>query len=167
VRRGLPFTSLDAIYAEHFLERLTFLEAVEFLRSARRALADGGWIPLSTPNLDWVWATHDPRIGPPDQRLARGFLTNRAFYGWEHRFLWSTSLLAEALEATGFRDVRSAAYGESEEPMLRGLERHEPSPDWEGQQHVVLEARRGEEDPARLAALYAVAHENFVHHLRG
>lgn len=168
VRRGLPFRELEAVYAEHFIEHLTFLEAIEFLRSVRSALADGGWIRLSTPNLDWVWATHDPRNAPPEQMLAQGFLTNRAFYGWEHRFLWSEPLLAEALRATGFRDVRSVAYGESDEPTLRGLEQHEPSPDWGGHQHVVvLEARRGDEDPARLQAFYATAHENFVHHLRG
>lgn len=168
VRAGLPFRDAAAVYSEHFLEHLTFLEALAFLRASHSALAPGGKLRLSTPNLAWVWATHDP--GSPDAAEARRrtFVANRAFYGWQHRFVWTRELLAEALEACGFGDVRFPAYGESEDPTLRGLEQHDRYPDSPDLPHVlVVEASRADFDPARHGALLAFAREHFLDHLRG
>ena len=58
VTRRFPFDGVDSIYAEHFIEHLAVDEALEFLENSWRALAPGGKIRLSTPNLEWVWLTH-------------------------------------------------------------------------------------------------------------
>jgi predicted SAM-dependent methyltransferase len=168
VRDGLPFRDAVAVYAEHFLEHLTFLEALDFLRASHAALAPGGRIRVSTPNLAWVWATHEP--GAPDAAEARRrtFVANRAFYGWEHRFLWTRDLLAEALAACGFAAVRFTAYGESADPALSHLEQHDRYPDEPGLEHVLIaEAERGEFERERFDALLAAAQEHFLVHLRG
>ena len=58
VRKGLPFRNMSAIYAEHFLEHLGLEDGLDFLKECRRVLAPSGVLRLSTPNLDWVYATH-------------------------------------------------------------------------------------------------------------
>src|SRR6266478_1940744 len=58
VRAGLPFSDIELIYAEHFLEHLSLDEALGFLAECRRVLAPHGVLRLSTPNLDWVYLTH-------------------------------------------------------------------------------------------------------------
>lgn len=167
-RAGLPFRDAAAVYSEHFLEHLTFLEALDFLGSSRAALASGGKLRLSTPNLAWVWATHVPNQGDDAEVRRRTLVANRAFYGWQHRFVWTREMLAEALAACGFTAIRFERYGESTDPALAGLEQHERYPDAPDLPHVlVVEATRGEPDPARRAALVAFAREHFLDHLRG
>lgn len=167
VTRGIPFRDAAAIYAEHFLEHLALDDAVAFLREAHRALAPGGHFRLSTPNLDWVIASH---YGP--QHLAAGagdaaLRLNRAFHGWSHRFLWNRTLLGEALAACGFESLVWCRWGESAVEGLRGIERHETYPDDERLPHVlIVEARKGEHDPARFAALLRRLEAEFLHFVR-
>ena len=127
VRHGLPFDSVAFIFAEHFLEHLSLGDGLLFLRECRRALRPDGVLRLSTPNLDWVWLTHykDPAGMSDQQRLLGCLEMNRAFHGWGHRFLYNSGTLSRALKAAGFAEITFTAYGESAQPELRGLERHE------------------------------------------
>ena len=125
VTRPWPFRDLEAVFAEHFLEHLDPDEAVRFLCHARRALAEGGQIRLSTPSLEWVMATHfDLNESDRQRRVAATMGTNRAFHGWGHRFLWSKEMLVELLTRLGWSDLRFHHYGESDRPHLAGLEGH-------------------------------------------
>lgn len=147
VTRHFPFRDLTHVFAEHFLEHLDAADALDFLAAVRRALAPDGRLRLSTPNLDWVWTHvyHPPRPDEDaDARIAQSLAVNRSFYGWGHRFLWNREMLAAALAATGFTDLRWYRYGESDEPAFAGLERHETLPDDEDLPHVLIgEARNG------------------------
>jgi predicted SAM-dependent methyltransferase len=167
VTRGLPFDHVAAIYAEHFLEHLPLDRAVAFLREAHRVLAPGGWIRLSTPNLDWVVAAH---YAPNHLAAAAGDAAlglNRGFHGWSHRFLWNRTLLGEVLEACGFTQVRWCRWGESEEETLRGLERHETYDDTPELPHVlVVEARKGEPRPERYELLRRRLESEFLRYVR-
>jgi predicted SAM-dependent methyltransferase len=166
--RGLQFTGAEAVYAEHFLEHLAIDDAVAFLGEARRALAASGWLRLSTPNLDWVWATHYRQRADPEQRLTMALAVNRAFRAWGHQFLWNREMLAEALHACGFTGLRWCRWGESELPLFQGVERHETYPDAPELPHVlIVEARRGEPQPARLAALRERIERDLLRHLSG
>lgn len=157
VRRGLPYSGVDAIYAEHFLEHLAIDDALGFLGECHRVLRPGGWLRLSTPNLDWVWLTHYRLEAPPDEKQHRALMLNRAFYGWRHRFLWNREMLGRALEACGFDEVTWRRYGESGRPELSGLERHETYDDSPELPHVIIaEARRGQPRPRELEALRAL-----------
>ncbi|HEU4523286.1 MAG TPA: methyltransferase domain-containing protein [Thermoanaerobaculia bacterium] len=153
VSRGLPFEDVSFIFAEHFIEHLHYRDATALLRECRRALRDDGVLRLSTPNLDWVWASHYRRVMPEDQQVLASFAINRAFRGWGHQFLYNWGTLAATLRAAGFAEVARQKYGESQHPELRGIERHEQTPDYDSLSHIlIVEAwGRGGEPPAVLS----------------
>jgi predicted SAM-dependent methyltransferase len=166
VAGGLPFTGVATVFAEHFLEHLDLLVAVAFLAEAHRVLAPAGKLRLSTPNLDWVLSTHYPLAGSVEEREMGAIVTNRAFHGWRHRFLWNRELLESALEACGFVEIRWCAYGESDEPELRGLERHETYEDRSDCPHVlIVEARKGPPQETKLRLLREKLYWQFSYHL--
>ena len=132
MRDGLPFSALSRVFAEHFLEHLPYWEAARFLRDCRAALAPDGVLRLSTPNLDWVYATQYERD------VAGCFALNKSFRAWGHQFLYNLSTLEGVLREAGFARVESLAYGESAHADLRGLERHERSPDSAELPHVLV-----------------------------
>lgn len=128
VTAGLPFENASFVFAEHFIEHLSYEQASAMLRECRRVMRDDGVLRLSTPNLDWVWITHY-RVGMSDQEQTQScFAINRAFRGWGHQFLYNERTLTLTLQEAGFANVRRVEYGESEHRELRGLERHELSP---------------------------------------
>jgi predicted SAM-dependent methyltransferase len=137
---------LTHVYAEHFLEHLKLDQAIAFLIYAGTALRPGGRLRLSTPNLSWVVASHYDAGAdvPPEQRLHETLRMNRAFHAWGHQFLWSEELLAGTLAALGFENVQTRGYGESDDPALRGIERHGKYSVEHGHPSVVIvEAVRG------------------------
>ncbi len=153
VRQGLPFTGASAIYAEHFLEHLSLDEGLAFLAECRRALRPDGILRISTPNLDWVLATHyrSPSASEEDARLDCMRL-NRAFHGWGHRFLYNRAMLVSAARAAGFARSAFCRYGQSEVEGLRGLERHETWEDTPELPHVLIVEASGEAAPEPIPA---------------
>ncbi len=140
VRQPWPFSEVELIFAEHFLEHLTLADGVAFLRSCRTALRPDGVLRLSTPNLDWVWLTHykQPEVMTEEEQLAGCLEINRAFNGWGHQFLYNRRTLGLALAAAGFAEVVDREYGESTRPELQGLERHERHRDLPGAPSVLV-----------------------------
>ncbi|HEY6138671.1 MAG TPA: methyltransferase domain-containing protein [Thermoanaerobaculia bacterium] len=138
LRKGLPFKDVSFVFAEHFIEHLPYDDALKLMREARRVLRDDGVLRLSTPNLDWVWVTHYRLDAPEDQQVAACFYLNRAFHGWGHQFLYNERTLTATLRDAGFANVTRVAYGESEHPELRGLERHEKSTDYGELSHILI-----------------------------
>jgi predicted SAM-dependent methyltransferase len=168
VTRGLDYAEVEAVYAEHFLEHLPLDAAIDFLRESHRVLATGAWIRLSTPNLDWVWSTHYRLDPDPDIKRLAALAINRAFHGWEHRFLWNREMLAEALLSCGFAEPRWCRWGESELPLFQGIERHEPYFDEAGLPHVlIVEAQKALPQPERLARFRELLVEGFLDHQHG
>jgi predicted SAM-dependent methyltransferase len=138
ITKGLPFKDVQFIFAEHFLEHLRFEDARVFLAECHTALRGGGVLRLSTPSLDWVWASHYRRELTPDLEVLACFGMNRAFRGWGHQFLWNEAMLTQALRDAGFRSIVRRGYGESDHPELRGIEHHEQNEDWEGHSHILI-----------------------------
>jgi predicted SAM-dependent methyltransferase len=153
---GLPFHDVEYVFAEHFIEHLSFDDAFNFMRECRRVLADDGILRLTTPNLDWVMETHYRRESwaTDGDAIDACFRTNRAFRGWGHQFLYNRQSLDAALRLAGFASIESCAYGESRHEPLRGIERHETYPDAPSLPHIlVLEASgRGTETSASVRA---------------
>jgi len=167
VTRGLDFSEAAAVFSEHFLEHLAIDDALAFLLEVHRVLAPGGWLRLSTPNLDWVWLTHYRLEGEGAKKRAAALAINRAFRGWRHQFLWNREMLEEALAACGFAGVRWPLRGESELPLFRGLEVHDTYGDTEDLPHILLaEARKAEPQPERLRALREAVQAGFLDHLK-
>lgn len=145
VTKGLKFSNVEAVFAEHFLEHLALADAIDFLEECHKVLVPGGWVRLSTPNLEWVWHTHYRLDMKPEEKRAAALKLNRAFHGWRHQFLWNRDFMTEALTACGFDLVRWCRYGESELPVFQGIERHEIYADSSDLPHVIIvEARKGE-----------------------
>jgi predicted SAM-dependent methyltransferase len=167
VTGGLGFADAEAVFSEHFLEHLAVDGALRFLLEVHRVLADGGWVRLTTPNLDWVWSTHYRLEGEAAEKREAALAVNRAFRGWRHQFLWNREMLAEALAACGFEAVRWCRRGESELPFFQDLERHDTYEDSEEMPHVlIVEARKGEPRPDRLRELRAAVQEGFLDHMK-
>lgn len=166
VTQGLPFRNCRAVFAEHFLEHLAIEQALDFLGEAQRALGEGGWLRLSTPNLEWILTALYHRGFTPRGRMRSALEVNRGFYAWGHRFLWDRCLLEEALLASGFSEIRWCAHGVSSVPFLHGLERHEIYDDTPDLPHVLIaEAAKGEPQPERLKALRILIQQMFSLHL--
>ena len=145
VREGMPFRDLSLIYAEHFIEHLTLEEALLFLAECRRVLAPSGVLRLSTPNLDWVMLTHyhfADRIALNDA-LRDCLMTNKAFHGWGHRFLYNKEMLGHCLAHAGFSTISFHRYGESTRPELQNIERHETYLDGPALPHLVIAEATG------------------------
>ena len=160
VRDGLPFAHAQYVYAEHFIEHLTYDEGFRFLKECRAAMRADGVLRLSTPNLDWVHAT---QYGSGNA-VQDCFAMNKAFRGWGHQFLYNLGTLTASLQAAGFAEIIACRYGESADPNLRGLERHEVSADSAALPHVIVVEARGVR-PASDAAI-ASAVEDYDQALR-
>jgi predicted SAM-dependent methyltransferase len=132
VTGGLPFENASFIFAEHFIEHLSYPDAAALMRECRRVLSNDGVLRLSTPNLDWVWFTHYRMVGQMTEReeVQACFAINRAFRGWGHQFLYNERTLRSTLLDAGFSNVVRCEYGVSTHSELHGLERHELSPAW-------------------------------------
>lgn len=155
----MPFENARFIFAEHFLEHFALDEALGLLRECRRVLSDDGVLRMSTPNLDWVWATSYPsrwtEAGPMtavidvrawqhDDAAARDCVNlNRGFRAWGHKFLWNAAMLERSLQYAGFAGVDWCEYGRSRHPELVGLERHERYADSPGLPHVLIAEASG------------------------
>ena len=153
VTEGLPFEDVRFIFAEHFIEHLAFDAAQGLMRECRRVLREDGVLRLSTPNLDWVWASHYKREMTREEAVLACFAINRAFRGWGHQFLYNETTLRSLLLDAGFARVVRCEYGQSEHEELRGLERHEWQPDFDGFSHIlIVEASgRGGQAPEYLS----------------
>lgn len=175
-RRPLPFRSARYVFAEHFLEHLDLDDAIALLAECRRILAPEGVVRLTTPNLDWVWATayasrwqatSETTAAIDPARWAHGAAAacdalelNKAFRGWGHRFLFNRAMLEETLRLAGFADVVWCAYRESAHPELAGLELHPRDRDLAGVGDLLIveasgrgEHRSADEVAAKLAEL--------------
>jgi predicted SAM-dependent methyltransferase len=138
VTAGLPFEGVSLIFAEHFIEHLDYRAAGALLRECRRVLRDDGVLRLTTPNLDWVWASHYKPVLTADEELLACFAINRAFRGWGHQFLYNFATLRDTLLEAGFGDVSRQEYGQSGHTELQRLESHEQNPDFEGLSHILI-----------------------------
>jgi predicted SAM-dependent methyltransferase len=140
VTRGLPFENLDFVFAEHFIEHLSYDAGAAFFRESRRVLGADGVLRLSTPNLDWVWMTqyHLGQWAQSSEAVRDCFWLNKAFRGWGHQFLYNLPTLIECLHDAGFANVESCGYGESRHEALRGVEHHEKYPDTPDLPHILI-----------------------------
>lgn len=157
--RGIPFRNARFVFAEHFIEHLSYSQARDFVAMARTALRDDGVLRMSTPNLDWVWelSYRRDRWKNADDAIHDCFDTNRAFRGWGHQFLYNFATLAALLRNSGFAEVRQLAYAHSDIAELRGLEHHQQYPDSPDLPHVVVVEAQGRATPIAIEGAEMIA----------
>ncbi len=150
VTTGLPYSNASFIFAEHFIEHLSYTDASRFLKACRAALLPDGILRLSTPNLDWVWMTHYHKGAWRDaaDEVNDCFMLNKAFRGWGHQFLYNLETLRATLHATGFAEIEISSYGQSRHTALQNLEKHETYIDDPDMPHVLVVEARGTMRPS-------------------
>lgn len=160
---------IQYVYGEHFLEHLRVDHAIDFLLEARRALVPSGRLRLSTPSLEWVMSTHfSLEESEPGSMHLQTLALNRAFHGWGHQFIFSKAAIEAALRATGYRDISFFAFGESDRPELRRLERHGGEKVVDGYPSVwIVEASPDPQAADDVDPAYAeLVEREFVDHVR-
>jgi predicted SAM-dependent methyltransferase len=140
-RFPIPDDAFDYAYAEHVIEHVTFAEGRTMLSECHRVLRRGGRIRVATPDLRQLVQLYVDREEPTvDQseyvrwiaetffadrtQVGATFVLNNAFRAWGHMFLYDEDTLRSTLLDAGFVDIRRMPFGESDDPTLRGLERH-------------------------------------------
>jgi predicted SAM-dependent methyltransferase len=137
--RGLPFLNATHVFAEHFIEHLRYDDGLAFLRECRRVLSDEGRVRLSTPNLDWVIrACYRQQWADDAEAIYDCMSANRAFRGWGHQYVYNAAALTMLLREAGFATVERFGYGQSNDPVLANLERHEQYPDSPELPHILI-----------------------------
>lgn len=146
VTKEWQFSDISYVYAEHFLEHLKLEKGVEFIYNAGQSLVDGGWLRLSTPNVEWVLKTHykPNEIDSDDKAISSVAAINRAFHGWGHEFLYSPQILEIILSQMNFSNIRFCEYGHSELDVFQDIEEHGKYSVVDGSPSVIImEAQKG------------------------
>lgn len=132
IDRPLPFRNdtVNFILAEHVIEHVLPIQALEFLHGCYRILVQGGVIRVAVPSLTDVLlipgARYDQIIA---QKLGRADCSRRAsmmavIQDWGHKSWWDAGILEAVLLTVGFRDVVQCTYGHSQHAELRGVDWH-------------------------------------------
>ena len=136
----IPPGRVRFVYTEHFIEHIQRADSRRLLSHARRVMAKGGVIRISTPDLKPLLDDYQAgRLVRMDH--AQWYpatlcqMVNEAMRSWGHVFVYDEAELTALLRECGFDDVRRVQWGESEFPELRGLESR---PDFGD---LILEAR--------------------------
>ncbi len=131
-RLPLPDTCAKAVFTEHLLEHLEYLEeAPVFLAECRRILEPGGVLRVVVPDGrkylkayasgDWdeMRAISPMALGRDTNRTTLMEIVNEHFRQvGQHRFSYDYETLERLLREIGFEDVSESAFGES---RLAGL----------------------------------------------
>jgi predicted SAM-dependent methyltransferase len=136
----LDAMTFDYVFSEHQIEHVTEPEARSMLKECFRILRPGGRVRIATPDLsailtlyedplderarhyiDWVVTRFLPNIRSGNRRC---YVINQMFMAYKHRFIYDHETLAALLTDAGFVELVRQEPGESDDPVLRGVEGH-------------------------------------------
>lgn len=119
--------SASFIYTEHFIEHITRLEGISFLKECRRVLRADGILRLSTPDLRWLvgqFVSGNVKEWEDVQWLPGSSceLLNEGMRAWGHQYLYDRDQLECSLREVGFLKIKVVNYRQSAYAELRQLE---------------------------------------------
>lgn len=152
--KPFPFddASFDYIFSEHMIEHIEYHQAQFMLAECHRILKPGGRIRIATPDLEVLANLYVARKSPeqnayideffriwfPDvKEKAVGLVVNQVF-DFDHKFLFDPETLRDSLASAGFRQVTRSVPGQSQDPVLAGIDAH--AMDYIRFETVVMEA---------------------------
>ncbi|MBI4645376.1 MAG: hypothetical protein HY738_01990 [Bacteroidia bacterium] len=164
VTKEWKFQNLTHIYAEHFIEHLSLEQGMNFLVNAGKSLGKNGLIRLSTPNIEWVLKTHYKFDKLNDNESALDSVTaiNRAFHGWNHKFLYSPFLLKELLIQIGFKNINFKDYKKNDIPEFKGIEEHISFAMFAGSPSVIIIEAEKSDEIIFPTDFYMILKEKFI-----
>jgi predicted SAM-dependent methyltransferase len=143
LERPLPFAdaSVAHVFGEHVIGSLSEAVAQRLFAEVARVLRPGGVLRVTTPDLAKLVALYrdeHPTVSRAAylehlsevtgrRRTRAAELLNDSVRLWGIRYAYDLDDLRARLLEAGFAEVREVERGESSEPALRGLERHEPA----------------------------------------
>jgi predicted SAM-dependent methyltransferase len=142
LRKPLPLAAeqIRMVYTEHFIEHIERSDAASLFGHARKVMAPGGILRVSTPDLRKL--TDDYLQGHVIAMEHGGWfpetpcrMLNEGMRYWGHVFVYDEPELTQLLTECGFSDIRRQRWGESEHDELCNLESR---PDFGD---LILEAR--------------------------
>ena len=129
LRKPLPLAKgqVRFVYTEHFVEHIERADGVRLLSRVRNAMAPGGVLRISTPDLGKLVA--DYQAGRVIKMEHGGWfpetpcrMINEGMRYWGHVFVYDEAELVALLKECGFSGIRRVKWGESDHPELRNLE---------------------------------------------
>jgi hypothetical protein len=124
-----PDNSASHISIEHCVEHVPYKLAIEFFKEALRVLAPGGTLRVTVPSLEqiakcddsdyWQFTTKWQQLGA----TKRGSM-HSIIYAHGHETVWNAQLMRDTLFFAGFDVVTAYQPGQSDDPVLRGVEGH-------------------------------------------
>lgn len=160
--KRLPFEdgSLDAVFAEQFLEHISLDAGIGLLGEVNRCLKPGGIIRFSTPDLEGLVSVYQGNNSVADtetvierhMRIHCGYnqngistvgrVFNDNFRLWGHKFIYDRSTVEKVLKQTGYDDLQWKAFGESSVPELNYRERHADVEWMKSAYQLIFEAKK-------------------------
>lgn len=129
LRRPLPRgdSSVDLIFSEHFIEHVDQSDLKLMLRDWYRVLKPGGWLRVSTPDLDVLAKNFTENLTGAYLAVnwapaTRCQMMNEGMRLWGHKFLYTEDELEGMLEYVGFTMVTLQHPRYSPVPELMDLE---------------------------------------------
>jgi predicted SAM-dependent methyltransferase len=149
----VPPGSIDRIFGDNVIEHFPLDVARAVLRHCHDALRAGGAIRLATPDVERTARAYleDPQLTADhlDRHRRHGFPAEHpvdmlrvtyAYHGHHRGYCFDWAALSDELAAAGFAEIRRCEAGQSDDPLLRGLERRdEPT---EAATELIVEARK-------------------------
>ena len=108
ITKKLPFddNSIDCIFCEESIEHIKLDNAIFLLKECYRILKQGGFMRITTPNLDWFAENSIQSVDYCHQ-------INEIFYNHDHKYLYTTKTLRYFVEQTGFVNIVQSSYKDS------------------------------------------------------
>lgn len=162
----------DAIFTEHCLEHLSMIDAINFFREAKRVLKPRGVIRTVAPFIDQMVKFKDdhafsrnyarttlqqyyPQESAELEKLGLNFVDHGKAFMFDsllkkhnHKFVWTSKLMADVLVKLGYSQVRICMPADSEfdkrnclERVVRGIEMT-PGVDFYDPESLAVEAMK-------------------------
>jgi predicted SAM-dependent methyltransferase len=144
-RFDIEALSFDYVYSEHLIEHLDITQQINFLNESFRILKPGGKIRISTPRFEFLAKLASPEKNEfekeylkwnassflkhiPDELMndmtVDVYVVNNYFRDWGHQLIHSRASIRKLLEYSNFGKIKFEEVGNSDDPMLKGLEHH-------------------------------------------
>lgn len=140
--RPFPFDDMtfDYVFSEHQIEHIPEPAAHSMIRECFRILRPGGRVRIGTPDLAAILGLYDEPLDETQRRYVewvmtrfrpnvrfgnkRCYVINHMFTDHKHQFIYDLETLSAILADAGFAEIVRWNPGESDDPVLRGLESH-------------------------------------------
>ncbi|OFX56509.1 MAG: hypothetical protein A2046_14195 [Bacteroidetes bacterium GWA2_30_7] len=101
---------VDGVYSGHTLEHLYPKHAYQLLCEIFRVLKPKCWLRINVPDLKRAVDIYNGKLLLPEFKFKAEAISN-CTQNWGHHSAWDEELLANALEITGFINIRKVEFG--------------------------------------------------------